>query len=78
MTRTKIEKQRQDLIAEYGDVGLIEYYNKKGTILGLRLSQVPINNTADLTEVKRVLKSKQTRRIRVSDEIDVPRPPIDK
>ena len=78
MTCTKIEKQRQDLIAEYGDVGLIEYYNKKGTILGLRLSQVPINNTADLTEVKRVLKSKQTRRIRVSDEIDVPRPPSDK
>lgn len=71
-TKTKIEKERQRLIEKYGDKVLIEivdyYYpeitfTKTGTTqrnvcATIKVSQVQIDNTADLKEVERRLMEK--------------------
>lgn len=71
-TKTKIEKERQRLIEKYGDKVLVEvvdfYYpeitfTKTGTTqrnvcATIKVSQVQIDNTADLKEVERRLMEK--------------------
>ena len=71
-TKTKIEKERQRLIEKYGDkvlVEIVDYYypeitfTKTGTTqrnvcATIKLSQVQIDNTADLKEVERRLMEK--------------------
>ena len=68
-TKTKIEKERQRLIEKYGDKVLIEivdyYYpeitfpktgtTQRNVCATIKVSQVQIDNTADLKEVERRL-----------------------
>ena len=65
MTQTKIERIRQELIAQYGDVTLVQYYNRKTQhfVGSVRLSTVAITCTADMKEVQRVLRSGKTKQI---------------
>ena len=71
-TKTKIEKERQRLIEKYGDrvlIEIVDYYypeitfTKTGTTqcnvcTTIKVSQVQIDNTADLKEVERRLMEK--------------------
>lgn len=71
-TKTKIEKERQRLIEKYGDkvlVEIVDYYypeitftktgnTQRNVCATIKVSQVQIDNTADLKEVERRLMEK--------------------
>ncbi len=71
-TKTKIEKERQRLIEKYGDkvlVEIVDYYypeitftktgnTQRNVCATIKVSQVQIDNTADLKEIERRLMEK--------------------
>ena len=65
MTKTKIERIRQELIAQYGDVTLVQYYSRRtrNFVGSVKLSTVAITCTADMKDVQRVLHSGKTRQV---------------
>lgn len=67
MTQSKINAKRQELINKHGNIDIIVYIDYATHIeLGrLKLSNIPLRNTADYNEVERILKEGAPRRIKV-------------
>ena len=63
MRKTKIERLRNEMIAEHGDVVLLKYVNKANdaVVSTITLSKAKIECTADMKDVQKIVKTKQPR-----------------
>ena len=63
MTKSKIERIRQELLAQYGDIALVRLFSKKSKQLvkEYTLANVGINNTADMKEVQKIIREGRPR-----------------
>lgn len=73
MTKSKLDRLRAKLIEKHGDRTLVIIIDRatNNEVFHVKLSNVNINNTAELKEVERILMEKEPRRRRVS----IPKPP---
>ena len=67
MTQTKIERLRNEMIAEHGDVTLLKCINRetRAVMSTISLSQAKIKNTADMKDVQKIVKSGKPREVYV-------------
>ena len=67
MTQTKIERLRNEMIAEHGDVTLLKCINREthAVMSTVTLSKASIKNTADMKEVQKIVKSGNPREVYV-------------
>jgi len=65
MTQTKIERLRNEMIAEHGDVTLLKCISKetRNVVSTVTLSNASIKNTADMKEVQKIVKSGKPREV---------------
>ena len=72
MTHSKIAKIRKELIDQYGDRVLVNVVDRttKKCMFQVKISNVTINNTADLTQIKRAIKENNPR----TRVMDFPKP----
>lgn len=74
MTHSKIERLRKELIEKHGDRALINLVDTKTNKVWyvLRISNIIIQNSADLKEVERIINSGTVR----SRRVDAPPMPV--
>ena len=67
MTKTKIERLRNEMIAEHGDVVLLKYVNKANdaVVSTITLSNAKIKCTADMKDVQKIVKTGKPRELYV-------------
>ena len=67
MTKTKIERLRNEMIAEHGDVTLLKYISKEShaVVSVVTLSKAKIGCTADMKDVQKIVKSGKPRELYV-------------
>ena len=68
MTKTKIERLRNEMIAEHGDVTLLKCLDRKtdAVVSTITLSNAKIECTADMKDVQKIVKSGKPRQVYIN------------
>ena len=63
MTKTKIERIRQELLEQYGDIVIMRLYSRKDNALlkEVMLTEITLRNTADVKDLLKLIKEKKPR-----------------
>ena len=65
MTKTKIERIRQELMDRHGDIVIMRLYSRKDRSLlkEVMLSEITLRNTADVKDLQKLIKERKPRSI---------------
>ena len=63
MTKSKIERIRQELLEQYGDIVIMRLYSRKDKSLlkEVMLTEITLRNTADVKDLLKLIKEKKPR-----------------
>ena len=63
MTKSKIERIRQELLEQYGDIVIMRLYSRKDKSLlkEVMLTEITLRNTADVKDLLKLIKERKPR-----------------